>query len=73
MRVFLKHGHSRTETLREVLKIAAAAILYPGLLVLFVPFVRRWTDALCKLCRAAGKTAALMGRRYDEYATIHGA
>jgi succinoglycan biosynthesis protein ExoM len=72
MRVFLKHGHSRTETLREVLKIAAAAILYPGLLVLFAPFVRRWTDALCKLCRAAGKTAALMGRRYDEYATIHG-
>lgn len=73
MRVFLKHAHSRAETAREVAKIAAAAILCPGLLLLFAPFVRRRTDALCKLCRAAGKTAALMGRRYDEYVTIHGA
>ena len=73
MRVFLKHGHSRTETLREIIKIAAAATIYPGMLIVLAPFVRRWTDALCKLCRAAGKTTALMGRRYDEYATIHGA
>jgi GT2 family glycosyltransferase len=73
MRVFLKHGHSRAQTAREVLKIAGAAAIYTGLLVVFVPFVRRWTDALCKLCRAAGKTTALMGHRYDEYATIHGA
>lgn len=72
MRVFLKHDHNSAETMREVLKIAAAAVIYPGLLVLFAPFVRQWTGALCKLCRAAGKTAALMGRRYDEYATIHG-
>ena len=73
MRVFLKHGHSRTDTFREIFKIAAAATICPGMLIVFAPFVRRWTDALCKLCRAAGKTAALMGRRYDEYATIHGA
>jgi succinoglycan biosynthesis protein ExoM len=73
MRVFLKHGHSRIETVREVAKIAAAATLCPGMLIVLAPFVRRWTDALCKLCRAAGKTTALMGRRYDEYATIHGA
>lgn len=72
MRVFLKHEHSRADAFREVLKIAAAAVIYPGMLVVFAPFVRRWTDALCKLCRAAGKIAALMGRRYDEYATVHG-
>jgi len=72
MRVFLKHGHSRTDMLRELTKIAAAATICPAMLIVLTPFVRRWTDALCKLCRAAGKTTALMGRRYDEYATIHG-
>jgi hypothetical protein len=29
-------------------------------------------QALCKLSRAAGKTAALFGRHYNEYAVIHG-
>jgi GT2 family glycosyltransferase len=72
MRVFLKHWDSRAEFAREVLKIAGAALLCPLLLVVSAPFVRRRAQLLCKLCRAAGKTAALMGHRYDEYATIHG-
>jgi hypothetical protein len=72
MRVFLKHCQSRAELLRESLKIAAAAIVYPALLFL-PPLVRQQANALCKLCRAAGKAAALLGHRYDEYATIHGA
>jgi len=73
MRVFLKHRDSHREFLHELLKIAGAPILCPPLLLLSLPFVRRQADALCRLCRAAGKAAALMGHRYDEYATVHGA
>jgi succinoglycan biosynthesis protein ExoM len=72
MRVFLKHWHSRAELGREVAKIGAAALVYPLIGVLAVPFVSRHADALCKMCRAAGKTAALLGHRYDEYITTHG-
>src|ERR1041385_4751055 len=50
MRVFLKHRDSRIAYARELAKIAGAALLYPPLLLLSVPFVRRRTDALCKLC-----------------------
>jgi len=72
MRVFLKHWRSGSEMAREIAKIGAAALLYPAIVILAAPLVRRQADALCKLCRAAGKTAALLGHRYDEYATIHG-
>jgi GT2 family glycosyltransferase len=73
MRVFLKHRDSRAEFLGEILKIAGAALFYPLLFFISLPLLRRRADALCKLFRAAGKTAALLGHRYDEYATIHGA
>jgi GT2 family glycosyltransferase len=72
MRVFLKHRQTASEYVRELMKIAGVAALYPAVLLVSTPFVRRRTEALCKLCRAAGKMAALMGHRYDEYATIHG-
>jgi glycosyltransferase involved in cell wall biosynthesis len=73
MRVFLKHRDSRGRFLREIGKVAGAAVLYPVLLLVPFPLIQRRADALCKLCRAAGKTAALFGYRYDEYATVHGA
>lgn len=73
MRVFLKHRDNTAEMTRELVKIAGAALLYPPLLVLSAPFVRRRTAALCKLCRAAGKATALFGHAYNEYATVHGA
>jgi GT2 family glycosyltransferase len=72
MRVFLKHRQTAREYAREMLKIAGVAAIYPAMLLVSSPFVRKRTEALCKLCRAAGKMAALMGHRYDEYATIHG-
>jgi GT2 family glycosyltransferase len=72
MRVFLKHRQTTAEYAREMVKIAGVAAIYPALLLVSSPFVRKRTDALCKLCRAAGKLAALAGHRYDEYATIHG-
>jgi succinoglycan biosynthesis protein ExoM len=72
MRVFLKHWDRRAEFLREILKIAGAALFYPLLLLVSLPLLGRRANALCKLFRAAGKTAALFGHRYDEYATIHG-
>jgi succinoglycan biosynthesis protein ExoM len=72
MRVFLKHRDSRAALAHELLKIAGAALLYPPLMLLSLPSVRRRADALCKLWRAAGKAAALLGHRFDEYATVHG-
>lgn len=73
MRVFLKHCRGAREILLEVLKIAGVALLYPFVLLASVPFARMHARALCKVWRAAGKTAALFGRRYDEYAVVHGA
>ncbi len=72
-RIFLKHVPGFGSRLREIAKIALALLLFPfGLAILaFVP--NRRAVALCKLARAAGKVTALLGRRYDEYATTHGA
>lgn len=72
MRVFLKHGHTAAALGREVAKIIGAALICPPLALLSAPFVHRQAEALCKLCRAAGKLAALLGHRYDEYAVVHG-
>ncbi|HSC17921.1 MAG TPA: glycosyltransferase [Rhizomicrobium sp.] len=72
MRVFLKHRPGTPQLAREIVKIAGAALVYAPLALISMPFVRRQAHALCKLCRAAGKTAALAGHRYDEYATVHG-
>lgn len=72
MRVFLKHWRSHAEFGREIAKVGAAAIVYTPVAMFGAPFTRRHADALCKLCRAAGKMTALLGHRYDEYATVHG-
>ncbi len=69
MRVFLKHKPRFAEMARELAKIGGAFAVYPVLLV--IP--RRSLDALRKLCRAAGKVAAMFGLYYNEYAVTHGA
>jgi GT2 family glycosyltransferase len=73
MRVFLKHAHTAADSARETAKIAAALLLFPFLFVILGIASNRAVDALRRLFRAAGKIAALSGRRYDEYAVTHGA
>jgi len=71
MRVFLKHAHGARDSTREAVKIAAAIALFP---FLFAAGAATGTpvQALRRLCRAAGKIAAIRGRFYDEYAVTHG-
>jgi hypothetical protein len=72
MRVFLKAG-PRVEALAiEGVKIAGALLLSPILFAILSAVPNRRVEALCKLWRAAGKTAAIFGAHYNEYATIHG-
>ena len=73
MRVFLKHRPSAPAFAKELAKIAAALLLLPPALVIFGLAPNRAVDALRRLFRAAGKIAAVTGRRYDEYAVVHGA
>jgi glycosyltransferase involved in cell wall biosynthesis len=72
MRVFLKYRPRRAARMREIAKIAGAALCFAPILVIFSAVPNRRAQALCKLSRAAGKTAALLGRYYNEYAVIHG-
>lgn len=72
MRVFLKHPKSRGEYARELAKIGGAALVYPALALLQAPMTTRSANALCKLCRAGGKLAAVFGHAYNEYAIVHG-
>lgn len=72
MRVFLKYRPAPLARLREVAKILGAALCFAPILAIFSAFPNRRVQALCKLSRAAGKTAALFGRHYNEYAVIHG-
>ena len=71
MRVLLKHRAGPMPRLAEFAKIAAVlALATPAALVLLAsPWRRR---PLEKLCRAAGKLAALCGAQHQEYAVIHG-
>ncbi|MBV8976639.1 MAG: glycosyltransferase [Alphaproteobacteria bacterium] len=71
MRVMLKHAHGRRDRITETIKIVAALLLFPLLFVLGAANGRA-VQALRRLCRAAGKIAALRGRFYDEYAVTHG-
>lgn len=73
MRVFLKHAHSAGDSAREGAKIAGALLLFPLLFVILGLASNRAVDALRRLCRAAGKIAAISGRTYNEYAVTHGA
>jgi glycosyltransferase involved in cell wall biosynthesis len=72
MRVFLKYRPAFSARLRETAKIAGAVLCFVPVLAMFVTIPNRRTHALCKLSRAAGKTAALFGWHYSEYAVIHG-
>jgi GT2 family glycosyltransferase len=72
MRVFLKYRPKLGARGRELAKIAGVFVLSPMMLVISAPIPARRGSALAKLCRAAGKTAALFGRHYNEYAVTHG-
>ncbi|MBS0472844.1 MAG: glycosyltransferase family 2 protein [Proteobacteria bacterium] len=72
MRSFLKYRPSLRACALEAGKIAAALLLSPVLFVILGYDANRRADALRRMARAAGKVTALFGRRYNEYATIHG-
>ena len=56
----------------EGAKIAGALLLSPLLFAILAAVPNRRIGALCKLWRAAGKTATIFGAHYNEYATVHG-
>jgi len=72
MRIFLKHRPGPSACALEYVKIAAALLLSPVLLVILVAVPNRAADALRRLFRNAGKVAALMGRYHNGYAVTHG-
>ncbi|HTT81958.1 MAG TPA: glycosyltransferase [Rhizomicrobium sp.] len=72
MRVFIKYENSFFSRARECAKIVAALTLSPPAALLLAPSASHRMAPLCKFARAAGKLAALLGARYDEYAVIHG-
>jgi GT2 family glycosyltransferase len=72
MRVFLKHRPSWHACLEQAARIVGALLLNPFLFVILMGDSNRRVKPLRKLYRAAGKIAALRGRRYDEYAVVHG-
>jgi glycosyltransferase involved in cell wall biosynthesis len=73
MRVFLKHRPRFAARLVELAKIGGAILLFPLLFVTFGVMPNRTVEPLRKLCRAAGKIAAMFGRYYNEYSVTHGA
>jgi len=72
MRVFIKNESGVAARTREGVKVAAALLVSPPLVLLAALLPGRRMAPLCRLFRAAGKAAAIAGIRYDEYATIHG-
>lgn len=72
MRVFLKYRPHPADRMREVAKIAGVFALSPFMIAASAPVASRRGRALAQLCRAAGKTAALFGSHYNEYAVTHG-
>ena len=72
MRVFLKHERGAGALLRESAKIAGALLLFPAYFPIVALIPDRRVEPLCRLYRAAGKIAALLGSHYNEYATVHG-
>jgi glycosyltransferase involved in cell wall biosynthesis len=72
MRVTLKHFPGRLRMTRELAVIAAAFVVSPVLLIALGYKPKRRLDALALMSRAAGKTVALFGRRYDAYSVTHG-
>jgi len=72
MRVFLKHRPSRGAWLDQAVRIVGALLLNPLLFVILMADPNRRVKPLRKLCRAAGKIAALSGRSFDDYSVVHG-
>ena len=72
MRVLLKHDPGFGHVLAELMKILALLLLSPLAAVILAPSPNRRAIPLQKLFRAAGKLSAMAGRRYNEYAVIHG-
>jgi GT2 family glycosyltransferase len=72
MRVLIKHRSGPGLFARETAKILVMLLLSPLLAVLLAPSPKRRTVPLQKLCRAAGKLAAMFGARYNAYAVVEG-
>jgi len=72
MRVFLKYRPTPAARAAELAKIAGAFLFAPVLFIANAFDAARRADALRRLWRAAGKCAALLGHRYNEYAVTHG-
>lgn len=72
MRVLLKHQPGAVLLAGELAKILAALLLSPLAAVILAASPNRKARALQKLYRAAGKLSAILGRRYNEYAVVHG-
>ena len=72
MRVLLKYRLTPLQFTLEVLKILASLLLSPLAAVILAVSPNHRAIALQKLFRAAGKLSAMAGRRYNEYAVIHG-
>lgn len=73
MQVFLKYRPSCAALAREFVKIAGAFAAVPVMSLALAATPPRRARGLWKGFRAAGKVAALLGRRYNEYAVTHGA
>jgi succinoglycan biosynthesis protein ExoM len=72
MRILLKHRPGAVTLLVEAAKITGALLLSLPLAVILSPSPNRRMSPLIRLSRAAGKLSAIAGRRYNEYAVIHG-
>lgn len=71
-RILLAHNGLSATLRRQVPLIIGAFGLTPILLALNIGRTSAQVDALCKCARAFGKTAALLGYRFHEYAVTHG-
>jgi GT2 family glycosyltransferase len=72
MRVILKHQPGVASVTRETLKILGALLLSLPLALILALSPNHRRQPLTRLCRAAGKLTAMAGRRYNEYAVVHG-
>jgi GT2 family glycosyltransferase len=72
MLVLLKYRPGPVRVAVELAKILAALLLSPLAAAILVESPNRRALALQKLFRACGKLSAMAGRRYNEYAVVHG-
>ena len=72
MRVILKYEPGLAAIARESSKILGALLLSLPLALILSLSPNHRREPLTRLCRAAGKLTAIAGRRYNEYAVVHG-